>query len=469
MPDINSASFFSRSLYRHTPGGSTDPTPKYYVDASRPDDTGNGLTAATAWKTLAKVNAMIAARSIVAGDVIAFRRGQVWEETYHKNGTAYCNNVFVDISGTAANPITFCAYGEGAKPQLLGSYDLSSTGDWTQHDGNIWRSANTLDHCGVDTTRNDIGNIVVKIDGVEQSTGRKLLGASNHDALTSQGMFWYDVPNKYLYIYSDGNPADYYDDPFGIKAVKRSRSFYILSGSNYITIRDLDMRYHGECMVHMVSGDGNIDGTTIYNNTMRWCGGCEYIGLNARAGNAIENWCNNSNTTVSYNYIYQVYDAALTVQGQDVGDTVSNVYWHHNTVEAAYYSIEWFSDGAATHTGTRIEDNVMINGGDSFSIVGSGPRDDGGTKPQGFRWIDNPDAAPGTDCSFQRNIINFGSGSDGYVLRVHSATNVAGWTWDYNHYYPDNGANYWSTGAGRSFAAWKTFSGKDANSEIEDV
>lgn len=48
----------------------------YYVSASAGDDTKDGLTAATAWKSISKVNAS----TFVAGDQVLFKRGDVWRE-----------------------------------------------------------------------------------------------------------------------------------------------------------------------------------------------------------------------------------------------------------------------------------------------------------------------------------------------------------------------------------------------------
>ena len=73
----------------------------YYVDADRPDDLGNGLSFAAAWKTVAKVNAT----SFAPGDIILFDSDE-WAETLNPA-----------TSGTAGNPITFGRYNaSGARP-----------------------------------------------------------------------------------------------------------------------------------------------------------------------------------------------------------------------------------------------------------------------------------------------------------------------------------------------------------------
>lgn len=90
--------------------GASAKATNYYVDASRPDDTGNGLTIEAAWKTIAKVNAS----SFVAGDSILFKRGEVWNETLRPPN-----------SGSAGNYIIYGAYGSGVKPEFNAFEDVT--------------------------------------------------------------------------------------------------------------------------------------------------------------------------------------------------------------------------------------------------------------------------------------------------------------------------------------------------------
>ncbi len=73
----------------------------YYVDTTRPDDTGDGLTEETAWKTLTKLNAT----TFVAGDIVKLHRAQTWTGMWTLLG-----------SGAAGNIITISSYSTGALP-----------------------------------------------------------------------------------------------------------------------------------------------------------------------------------------------------------------------------------------------------------------------------------------------------------------------------------------------------------------
>lgn len=97
----------------------------YYVDATSGDDTANGTTTGTPWKTIAKVNTA----TLNPNDNVYFKRGEVWREA------------LIPQSGTSDGVVTYSAYGTGSKPMLKGSVNRSSTDYWTHEGGNIWYSS----------------------------------------------------------------------------------------------------------------------------------------------------------------------------------------------------------------------------------------------------------------------------------------------------------------------------------------
>lgn len=88
----------------------------FYVDATGGDDSNDGLTTATAWQTLSQVNAS----AFQPGDSIYLKRGETWAET-----------LTPPSNGMAAYPITFGAYGSGARPVINGgdarNYGINAT------------------------------------------------------------------------------------------------------------------------------------------------------------------------------------------------------------------------------------------------------------------------------------------------------------------------------------------------------
>ena len=95
---------------------------EYFVDSESGDDAHDGLSAATAWRSLAKVNAA----TIVGGDVVRFKRGGLWRGS------------LVPHSGEEGKPVTYTAYGEGVKPIIQQSVDRSKPGDWFEEKPGLW-------------------------------------------------------------------------------------------------------------------------------------------------------------------------------------------------------------------------------------------------------------------------------------------------------------------------------------------
>jgi hypothetical protein len=96
----------------------------YYVDATNGNDNNNGTSPSTAWKTIEKVNSS----TFAPGDSVLFKRGESFRGS------------LVPSSGSPSGYITYGAYGTGNKPKLLGAYERSSSSDWTNQGGNIWRT-----------------------------------------------------------------------------------------------------------------------------------------------------------------------------------------------------------------------------------------------------------------------------------------------------------------------------------------
>jgi parallel beta-helix repeat protein len=94
----------------------------YYVDAQAGNDGNKGTTTRKPWKTIGKVNGS----AFRPGDSILFKRGSIWRE-----------QLIIPSSGSAGNPITFGAYGTGAKPVISGS-NVVSARSWTLYSGNIY-------------------------------------------------------------------------------------------------------------------------------------------------------------------------------------------------------------------------------------------------------------------------------------------------------------------------------------------
>lgn len=106
----------------------------YYLSAMG-NDSNDGLTVNTPWKTITKLNG--AWSRVVPGDSILFRRGDIFRGMIQPTA-----------NGSADAPCVIGAYGVGANPVISGSKVVST---WTLHSGKIWKadltgfSANTIE------------------------------------------------------------------------------------------------------------------------------------------------------------------------------------------------------------------------------------------------------------------------------------------------------------------------------------
>ncbi|GAB2921683.1 right-handed parallel beta-helix repeat-containing protein [Nonomuraea fastidiosa] len=91
----------------------------YYVDSRAGDDSADGTSERTAWKTLANVNAA----ELKPGDTIAVKRG-----------STFTGPLTLEADGTAAKPIVVRAYGKGPLAKIGGTED-----DCVIVKGDYWR------------------------------------------------------------------------------------------------------------------------------------------------------------------------------------------------------------------------------------------------------------------------------------------------------------------------------------------
>jgi len=86
------------------------PSTSYYVD-NNGDDSNDGLTPSTPWKTIGKVNSAMLNSIINNGDDIYFNRGDTFDDTY----------LLMRKCGTASDTMIVGAYGTGSRPIFNGN------------------------------------------------------------------------------------------------------------------------------------------------------------------------------------------------------------------------------------------------------------------------------------------------------------------------------------------------------------
>ncbi len=185
----------------------------YYVDPA--GSNGNdGLTPATAWRTLLKVGIS----SFSPGDVILFKRDAVWNEW-----------LTPPSSGTAGNLIKFDAYGSGRPPEFTGLYATTAS-QWTNTSGNIWQ--NTL------SATQTIDSLKFVQFGSLWGTSQASQGALAHDR-----DWFYDSTTQILYVYSSGgNPVTAFGSVSPI--ILSAQSLININGVSYIEIQHIKLDWY---------------------------------------------------------------------------------------------------------------------------------------------------------------------------------------------------------------------------------
>ena len=259
----------------------------YYVDAENGKDTNTGTDTNHPLKTIAKVNTL----TLSSGDVVLFKRGSVFR-------TAEPLNV--------RNYVKYGAYGTGEKPQFLGSLKDYGEVSWsTTGTEGVWKLNETVaGEAGVVTFDGDtaVGNRVLSVDQLRKN------GDYYHD-YTGDGSF-------YLYL-KGANPTEYFkhieigsteriisgmwkDDALGIKYAKKN-----------ITIENIAMKYCANTAMEF----SHSDHITIKGCEFLWVGGAYNKSSKTCYGNGLTLWRDNEYITVDHCLFYQIYDAAVTFQG----------------------------------------------------------------------------------------------------------------------------------------------------------
>ncbi|MBR5223945.1 MAG: hypothetical protein IKV81_07265 [Clostridia bacterium] len=375
---------------------------KYYVSPNG-DDENDGLSEKTAVRTL---NAHIfTMNKIKSGDAVLFERGGLWRVT----------STFVCREG-----VTYGAYGKGdTKPAFYGSAkNYADPDDWIPSNlENVWK---------LTVADADVGQVVFnhgELIGVKKLNG--LI------ALEENGDYYFNSKEDTLYVYyKDENPGKVFDDI----EVALKLSLFTLNVKN-VTIDNLCIKYVGAFGVDMGRNPHN---TTITNCEMGFIGGSLQSG-NLRYGNAIQAWNGTENFTVANNWIYQVYDAGITWQGDysweaESGDVYKNITFENNLVEYCTYSFEfWHANGGDPNLSpATVENFKLVNNISRFA---------------GYGWgIQRPDSTGCHICVFQHlfptaknNAItgNIFDLSWGYMVnwRGDSRSNNGDWTIRDNAWY----------------------------------
>ena len=259
----------------------------YYVDSENGNDSNSGTSQDAPFKTISKVNQL----ALDEGAKVFFKRGSVFrlsEPLKVRSGVSY---------GT---------YGDGDKPQFLGSLKDYGDVEWTETaTEGVWKLAESVTgEAGVVTFDGDtaVGNRVLTVDKMRKN------GDYYHD-YKGDGSF-------YLYL-KGANPKDYFN------SIEIGSTGYLIRGMWKDLDNDIDYRKTDvtiENIAIMYCSNTAIDfshseNISISGCEFSWIGGAYNESAGSGYGNAITLWRDNINITISNCFFYQIYDAAVTFQG----------------------------------------------------------------------------------------------------------------------------------------------------------
>jgi len=327
----------------------------YYVSSSAGSDSNDGLSTATPWKSISKVNSMTA--TITIGDSVLFKCGDTFTETLnitkigivskpivyasYGSGAKPIINTAVTVTGwtaTAANPLIWVADYTGAltdfkyltindKIQQIGRYPdtnaandgflyfdqcwannkirdaalNSATRDWTGATCVVYATPYSINVCPISKHSKDTLTLG-KNTAYNLYNGYGYFIQGHLATLTRQGEWFFDKATKKVYLFSTTNPST-----FKVQASGTANCVLFASSMASIVIKNLSFRHANGSAVEMTSGN-NI---TISDCDFQYA----YNGVR----------CNTStNITINNNKFYDIFNTSITTSPMSTGLVITN-------------------------------------------------------------------------------------------------------------------------------------------------
>jgi len=304
---------------------------KYYV-ASDGEDTADGLTPASAWRSLSRVNDA----ALGFADTVCFHSGDIFRGHLEPQ------------SGRMEMPIVYTSYGVGPKPVIEPSYDASTESDWIKVGRKLWKCEKE--------SGNEFGNVI--FNHGEKGCGWK------EDKLEQLGKkdlhFCWVRDEMAVYMVSGRNPAKRF------KSIELAEKKHVVDEANChdVVYDGLWLRYGA---AHGIGGS-DVKNITIRNCDICWIGGSTlYLddeGRGVRYGNGIEFWSSAQDILVENCRVWECWDAGLTNQSNVDGVIQKNILWRGNEIWNCEYSYEYWQQGEGARTENIVfENNVCRDAG----------------------------------------------------------------------------------------------------------
>jgi hypothetical protein len=264
-----------------------------------------------------------------------------------------------------------------------------------------------------------VGNIIFD-EG--RSTGFKKWREAD---LKEDGDYVYDARTWQVKLRSTGNPATRHR---GIELALR-KHIIDQGGRGHITYEDMALKYGA---AHGIGG-GSTHHITVRNCDIAYIGGGHQLtrpdGKHVRFGNGVEFWSEARDCLVEDCRLWEIYDAALTNQGDGV-NVQENITYRRNVIWNCEYSFEYWNRGPASRTRNILfEHNTCVNAGHGW---GHRERPD----PNGRHLMFYENSAMTEDVIVRRNIFSQARHS---CLRLHGRDWTAALKSDHNCWFQSEG------------------------------
>ncbi len=214
-----------------------------------------------------------------------------------------------------------------------------------------------VDVGGYQPIKVDVGNIIFNHG---EAYGWKKWGV---DKLTNERDYYHDWGSGCVYLKSKENPANAWESIE--MALKRHGVHH--GGAHDVVVDGIHVRYsaaHG-------FGGGSCKRIVIRNCDVSWIGGGVLYtrnGVHTRYGNGIEFWCAAEDCLVENNRIWQVYDVAISNQGNDKFAVQKNITYRNNLIWSCEQSYEyWRSPETALTENVSFVNNTCLDAGFGWS------------------------------------------------------------------------------------------------------
>jgi hypothetical protein len=321
---------------------------QFYVGAAGNDDA-DGRSPATAWRSISAVNRRLADGTITHPASVLFERGQTFYGKLRARTDAPTNRGY----------LTFGAYGPSSQPRpvISGYVDLSGVAAWRSAGSGNWVADLSAPHTGYDGAQGGRDNIgFLKVDGTIR--GQRVWRAGQ-----LRGPWDFHCDGHQLRVRAPANPGSL------ARRIEGACDGDAITVGNALWISDLALTGSGG---HGIAGSATD--LVVVNNEFSELGGSRLYDT-TRYGNGFQAWINSQRVTVAANVFHDIYDVALTAQGDSSSASGSNpggwvdVTFRNNMVYRCNQSLEFWSQGQSGIGFSRVlvERNTCLFAGYAWS------------------------------------------------------------------------------------------------------